>query len=246
MPTTPTVVSSSASASGLLKRLSQATQGEDIRLLVDLQVPVATVVATASLIDSYRRKVLDLAVEPETSAANCTVVALQASSLALRPGKYEYQVKFVNQAGKVRYSLAYELQIVEPLAEPVSPVLPPQSSGNSLTTGPFAVGQPINALRCVMLNSAGSLVTCSGSDPSSFSRMLGLLVASALPGDQVSPVRSGLVTDSSWAWDTSLPVYVGDLGALTQDLAGLAYIQIAGYPETATSVYMDVEDAIRL
>lgn len=245
MPTNPAKTSSVASASALLKRSSQVVQGETLDLLVDMGLPVATLALAAALVDSYGRKVLDLPAAPETLAPGCTTVKLTGATLALRPGKYSYEVRG-GAGASVLYSPAYELHVLAPLAASGSTAPPPSGAGNSLTVGPFAAGaSAISALRCVMLT-AGAFEICDGSDPASFSRMVGLATASALPGDLMSAVRSGLVSDASWNWSLAAPVYVGAGGLLTQDLTGLAYIQIAGYPESPTAVYMDVEEAVRL
>jgi hypothetical protein len=244
MPTLPQSVSSYATASALLKRSSQVVLGETLQLKVDMQLPIGLAAMSSSLVDDYGRKALDLTVAPESPLPSCTVAVLSGATASLRPGHYSYEVKAV-AGGASLFSGLYELSVLEPLVDSSNSALPPPSAGNSLTVGPYPAASTVNALRCVQLLS-GQLAVCDGADPASFGRMVGLAVVSAGPGDLLAPVRSGLVSDSSWNWQLDLPVYVGAGGLLTQDLAGLAYIQIAGYPQSATSVYMDVEDAIRL
>lgn len=86
----------------------------------------------------------------------------------------------------------------------------------------YPAGAPISALRLVRL-SAGQLQTCDAANPAHAGTAIGITTQGLTIGTTHSPKRIGLLSDASWSWDPSKPVYAGAGGVLTQSLAGLAF-----------------------
>jgi hypothetical protein len=66
-------------------------------------------------------------------------------------------------------------------------------------------------------------------------------------GTHVELAWQGVYTDPSWSWDLSLPILLGDDGALVQSLpSGSNILQVLGYPLTVHQLEVRIEPPVTL
>lgn len=76
---------------------------------------------------------------------------------------------------------------------------------------------------------------------------LGLTLGAADAGAAVNVQRAGPVDFNGWAWTPGEPVLLGRDGQLTQSpAADDAFVQVVGYAESATTLYLDIQPSILL
>lgn len=103
---------------------------------------------------------------------------------------------------------------------------------------------PVGGNRIVATNALGKLVY---PDPNlQQNTLVGITKHSATP-DQLTEVQiTGIMSEPSWSWDTTQPIYWTANGILTQVPPTIGTLQVVGYPVTPTSMIIDKQTPITL
>ena len=111
----------------------------------------------------------------------------------------------------------------------------------------FAVaGEALGGHR-VVISSAGALYYASSTNLAHKNRVIGLTLGAVTIGAVASYLKEGLITEPSWTWNTSLPVYLADNGLLTQTPVNTTgFVMIVGMPASSTSLYISFQSPIIL
>lgn len=117
--------------------------------------------------------------------------------------------------------------------------------GGSQTSPPYPVATALSALRVVCLNDSNALILADSSTLSHAFRLVGLLQV-ALNSGTATPLVRGIVSDASWSWDTSKPIWLGTAGFLTQTppLTGFQ-VQVAT-PLTTNTIHFEIQEILEL
>lgn len=114
----------------------------------------------------------------------------------------------------------------------------------------YTAGAVLSGHRIVRANASGQVVYASNATLTDAGKALGLTRGAASSGSAVSILHDGVIEEPSWNWDTSLPVYLGSSGQLTQTAptvgSGAVFLQIVGVPLTPTRLYLDIRQAFAL
>lgn len=105
--------------------------------------------------------------------------------------------------------------------------------------------QTISALRIVS-RTGNTYDLTNLSSASSVWAIAGLAVSSASAGDTIKPVREEFVTDSGWNWNLNAPIFLGTNGTLTQSAPSVDYRIIVARPSTPTTIFVSIEEPIKL
>lgn len=99
----------------------------------------------------------------------------------------------------------------------------------------------------VIIESLGYHYYASATNPAHVNRVVGLSVGAVSNGSIVNYIKEGIITEPSWTWNTSLPVWLGDNGLLTQTpINTTGFTMIIGHPVTSTSLYVSLKTPILL
>ena len=127
----------------------------------------------------------------------------------------------------------------------VSPGLPgakgdPGSAG--VQTIQRQAAQAISGHTAVAVLADNSVVPASSDDPAHVA--IGITTGAVAVGGQATVHISGEISEPSWAWDVSRPIFVGIGGVLTQTAASSGIITIIGYPSSPTSIIVEVDSTL--
>ena len=107
---------------------------------------------------------------------------------------------------------------------------------------------PIGGHRAVVLTSAGAAYA-TNQNPQHGMKVLGVTTNAAAAGGTLSVVRSGKMSEPSWSFDTSKPVFLGVDGLLTQvapAYPAAAFSLIVGFPLSATELFVGLREPLGL
>lgn len=119
---------------------------------------------------------------------------------------------------------------------------PPGIPGVSTQFEYAVAGQTVGGNRAVTTNSSGQLVYPDLTLESA--RVYGITTQSGVTGELVQVQITGTQTEPSWSWNTVLPVFVGNLGTLTQTPPTVGQTLIVGYPQSPTKLFIDRQPPI--
>lgn len=101
--------------------------------------------------------------------------------------------------------------------------------------------------RIVTIDSVGNILHADSDLILDGKKAIGMTTQSALAGSQCIIAISGdEVTEPSWAWDTSKPIYLGDNGVMTQTAPTVGFVLIVGVVLSPTSIRVRIEMPIFL
>lgn len=104
-------------------------------------------------------------------------------------------------------------------------------------------GAAIGGHRVVVLDATGRAVYASNDQLGHATRIVGITKHAAVEGAPVGLQIYGAMTEPTWSWDTSLPVFLGSDGLLTQTqpTAPLAkFSVVVGFPISATTLFIKI------
>jgi hypothetical protein len=76
--------------------------------------------------------------------------------------------------------------------------------------------------------------------------IVGVTTGAASSGAVATVQTSGEMTEVSWTWDISKPVYLGSAGLLTQTVPAAGVIVEIGKPTAATKLLIQIQPPIQL
>lgn len=125
------------------------------------------------------------------------------------------------------------------------PGMPGPSGGSAML---FTASGAIGGHRVLALDAANQVIYAGNDIPGTEHKIIGMSLNAAAPGGTINVVRSGEVIEPSWGWNTTLPVYLGVNGLLTQTppAAPAAYSLIVGFPTSPTGLFMTVREPINI
>jgi hypothetical protein len=107
-------------------------------------------------------------------------------------------------------------------------------------------GEALGGHRAV-IQSNGLLYYASTSNILHLNRVVGITVGASSSGASTEYVSEGAITESSWSWNTTTPIYLAENGMLTQSPINVSgFTQIIGMPISATSMYVSLKTPIIL
>lgn len=104
----------------------------------------------------------------------------------------------------------------------------------------------IGGHRVVCSAGSGSARYADSSTTADAACVLGLSTAAALNGAPVDIQYSGEITEPSWSWTPSLPVFCGLNGLPTQTPPTLGFQLVIGVATSATSIFMAIKQPLHL
>lgn len=127
-------------------------------------------------------------------------------------------------------------------AGPAGPAGPPGATGASYITRPAAGA--IGGHRLVVGNADGTVSYADASNPAHLGKILGITIAAANDGEFVDVLQFGYIESNTWSWDTSRALLVGDGGLLVQTALVNGFVQVAGFAETPTRIFLKPREPI--
>jgi hypothetical protein len=118
------------------------------------------------------------------------------------------------------------------------------SDGNSNITK--TAGVSLGGHRAVVLNSSGEAIYADSSILTHRDKVLGVTTGAASATADATIRTYGELVEPSWTWTLDEPVFLGLTGLLTQTVPTSGFVQRIGFPLTATSLFIDVDDAVTL
>lgn len=121
-------------------------------------------------------------------------------------------------------------------------------SGGGISLEVFKSGN-INGIgghRIVYLDNNSSLQYATNLDILNIRRIIGITTNSAAIGGDITVQKTGEITEPSWRFDLSSPIYLGSNGTLTQvypTFPSLACVVI-GFPIRSDTIYINIEKPI--
>lgn len=125
---------------------------------------------------------------------------------------------------------------------PEGPAGPSGSSSGTITVN---AGQDLSGHRIVSMMS-GAAVYASADDIDTVVNVIGMTTGAALSGTDAEVLPSGELTETSWAWDTDSPVFLGNNGSLTQTVPTSGVMLQIGVPTAATKLLIDIKMPIKI
>jgi len=114
-------------------------------------------------------------------------------------------------------------------------------SGSGGSNPAYPVAESISALRVCALNASNLLVLADCTNPDHAFRLVGLQQTAVSVGS-ATPLVSGIVSDSNWAWDGSRPIWLGSLGFLTQVPPASGFLVQVATPLTPTTIHFEIQE----
>lgn len=119
--------------------------------------------------------------------------------------------------------------------------------GGTLIERPAAID--ISGHRMVVLDGQGGATYASNADQTHANRIVGMTAHAAVAGAPVALAIYGEITEPSWSWDTTKPVYLGVDGLLTQvvpEFPDAKFSVVVGFPISATTLFINIGIPITL
>ena len=113
----------------------------------------------------------------------------------------------------------------------------------------YIAGNNISGHKCVMLGPDEKAIYASCSDISCSRKVIGITQNAAISNDLLVVRKYGVMSEPTWNWDTSKPIYLGIDGNLTQtqELWPISqFTIILGYPISATKMLVNISPPIIL
>lgn len=113
----------------------------------------------------------------------------------------------------------------------------------------FTANGAIGGHRVLALDASNAVIYAGNDLPGTANKIIGMSLNAAAAGGALNVVRSGEVIEPSWAWNPTLPVYLGVNGTLTQTppaAPAASFSLIVGFPTSATGLFVSVREPITI
>lgn len=125
---------------------------------------------------------------------------------------------------------------------PADPLPQPTEGGNTIVR---TADTPISGHRCVVDTDSG-VIYLSLADLSHGERILGITLNAAGVGDPLNIQYSGEVTNSGWNWTPDEPIFPIENGMLSQTPPTTGFVCNIGFASSATSIFINIQQAVYL
>lgn len=105
-------------------------------------------------------------------------------------------------------------------------------------------GEVLSGNRAVMVNTDGKVYYADKNTLSHATKILGITHGSATLGATVSVQTYGVMTEPSWTWDMSLPIFLSTGGLLIQTAPTTGFMLMLGFPLSSSSMLIDIDKPI--
>ena len=167
---------------------------------------------------------------PASADISGTIVTASVGSSATRLDASEWWVKAL---------VTETVMTIAAAAPDASGVATAAASVSTSVDGAGFAGVDLAAAVIVVVAADGTLRPASSSDPNQFGRVAGFTLLAVLQGGQTSISRRDSITDSAWTLVPGEPVFVGEIGGVTQVEPTVGFIQVAGLAVSATTIVAD-------
>ncbi len=121
----------------------------------------------------------------------------------------------------------------------------PVPDGNAEYVSSLLASYPIGGHRAVAWDDIGQAVYADATKLTHVLRVVGISTFAVTTGVAVTVQRSGVMSESSWAWDITKPIYFDGTGVLTQTpVVGAAFVQVLAMPITLSSIEIKIQPPI--
>jgi hypothetical protein len=117
-------------------------------------------------------------------------------------------------------------------------------SGGANLTG--TAGGNISGHKVVRYDNAGLVQLADASILTHANKAVGITTGATTTGAEVTIQNGDLMVHNGWSWTIDTPVFLGTNGSLTQSTSGLAFTQVIGIANSATSITINIQPAIIL
>ena len=123
------------------------------------------------------------------------------------------------------------------------PGLPGRDGASGAATIYRTAGEALGGHRVVAINELNQAVYAS-SDATRIP--VGITTGAAVSGAEATIQVSGELTEPSWNWDVTKPVFLGLSGLLTQTPPTAGTLAVIGFPTASNKLLLDLSDITRI
>lgn len=99
----------------------------------------------------------------------------------------------------------------------------------------------------VVIENLGAFYYADTTNSAHINRVVGITTSAVTIGQTVNYVREGVITEPSWVWNTTLPIWLSTNGLMTQSPSNTTgFAMIVGMPISSTSMYVSLKTPILL
>ena len=115
--------------------------------------------------------------------------------------------------------------------------------GDSIVS--FSAGMSISGHRVVVVD-GNRLIYADKDIISHASRILGITRNAAIENDQVEVQTYNIMSESTWSWDETKSLYLGNNGVIVQDPPTTGFLLKVAFPISPTRIFIDIKEPIIL
>lgn len=115
---------------------------------------------------------------------------------------------------------------------------PPGPAGNGQITG--IAGEALGGHRMVTTDASGNIIYASNTAAAHAGRVVGMTTGAAAQGGTVTIQPIGSITENSWAWAPTSVLFLSANGQITATPPPTGFVQIIGYAQSATTIYIQL------
>lgn len=123
---------------------------------------------------------------------------------------------------------------------------PPGATVISGAILPKTAGENLGGNRVVIISTDGKAYYADRTNPEHTHKVLGITTGAVNIGESASIQTFGEMTEGSWNWDVTKPLFVGTNGLMTQTAPSSGFVLEIGVPLTPTSIFIDIGKPIIL
>ena len=159
---------------------------------------------------------------------------------------------FQSQDGEVVESLTVSYEIINTQTETVHVIETSPPKGDRGVPGATAgmtveypVAYPMSGHRIVVLDGNQQAIYASNLTPSHAFKIVGMTTMAVISGD--IPIQTGgPLTETSWNWILDIPIWLSEDGLMTQTPPTSGFSLIVGFPNSQTSMFIDIHEPVML
>jgi hypothetical protein len=119
---------------------------------------------------------------------------------------------------------------------------PAGPAGSSMVL--HTAGENLGGHKLVILNNSEKALYASGSNVVHANKIIGITTGAASVNTQAEIQTYGELSEPSWSWDASKPLFAGLNGALTQAPPSSGFVQQVASVISSTKIFINIQPAI--